>query len=439
MTFKSFGFGMLHALVFLTTVWLRGCDMPTEIVETIPVGALPTAIAITPNGQFAYVINKEAGTSSVIVRFINTATNAVGTITVPLIGSIPQPALSALAITPDGQSVYVTIASNSGTPASDQVSIINTATNTVSASFSSTGTVIFEGVAINPSDLFAWITDNETNVVDVYDTTNTLVATIPVGIGPVGIAITPVTGQFAYVANSGSSNVSVINTTTEAVTTIPVGSEPMAVAITPDGLFVYVTNFGGNSVSVIDAATNTVVATIPVGVNPIGVTVTPDGQFAYVTNFGDNTVSIINTTTNAVVATVTGIPTPRGVAITPNGQFAYVASQSSSTVYVLGCPATPVNGPTNVQGCRFANIFLTQTDFINKITWSSPATNIPVSYIIFRDAALTQVAATIPATEPLQFFDHNRHPFVIDTYYIVGVGASGSQSAAQAVTVNSFC
>ena len=49
------------------------------------------------------------------------------------------------------------------------------------------------------------------------------------------------------------------------IATIPVGGNPFGVAINPTNGLVYVTNADSNTVSVIDPATNTVVATIPVG------------------------------------------------------------------------------------------------------------------------------------------------------------------------------
>src|SRR5256885_2255641 len=109
----------------------------------------------------------------------------------------------------------------------------------------------------------------------------------------------------AYVTNIISNTVSVIDTATNTVVaTIPVGLAPLGVAITPDGTRAYVAN-GSNIVSVIDTATNTVVATIPVGVEagPVGVAITPDGTRAYVANILSNTVSVIDTATNTVVAT----------------------------------------------------------------------------------------------------------------------------------------
>src|SRR5207249_12237544 len=95
--------------------------------------------------------------------------------------------------------------------------------------------------------------------------------------------------------------VSVIDTPRNTVTaTVPVGLFPFGVAVTPDGAHVYVANQGGGNVSVIATASNTVTATVTVGVSPTGVVVTPDGARVYVANEGDGTVSVIDTAGNAV-------------------------------------------------------------------------------------------------------------------------------------------
>jgi large repetitive protein len=62
----------------------------------------------------------------------------------------------------------------------------------------------------------------------------------------------------AYVPNVGDFTVSVIDSATNTVVaTIPVGQCPSGVAITPNGAFVYVVNNFANTLSVIDTATNT--------------------------------------------------------------------------------------------------------------------------------------------------------------------------------------
>jgi YVTN family beta-propeller protein len=78
----------------------------------------------------------------------------------------------------------------------------------------------------------------------------------------------------AYITNYESNNISVIDTVTNKVTaTVPVGAGPEGVAVSPDGQKVYVTNNDDNTTSVIDTATNTVTATVDVGSSPYGVAV----------------------------------------------------------------------------------------------------------------------------------------------------------------------
>ncbi|WP_185732501.1 GH25 family lysozyme [Burkholderia sp. Bp8963] len=150
-----------------------------------------------------------------------------------------------------------------------------------------------------------YVTNAGSNSVSVINTaTNAVTATIRVGTTPLNIALTP-NGQAAYVVNSGANTVSVINTATNTVTsTIPVGLFPTDVIVTPDGANVYVVNAGANSVSVINTAANTVVATVPVGANPVSLAASPDGAQIYVTNAASKSVSVINTATNTVTATV---------------------------------------------------------------------------------------------------------------------------------------
>src|SRR5258708_749409 len=74
----------------------------------------------------------------------------------------------------------------------------------------------------------AYISSNASNNVSVIDTrTNTVVGSpIPVGAAPFGVAASP-DGRFVYVANVVSNTVSVINAVTNQVSsTIQVGTAP---------------------------------------------------------------------------------------------------------------------------------------------------------------------------------------------------------------------
>ena len=144
---------------------------------------------------------------------------------------------------------------------------------------------------------------------------------------------------------------SVIKTSTNTVVaTVGVGSGPDGVAITPNGSDAYVTNSTSGTVSVIKTSTNTVVATVGVRRGPDAVAITPNGSDAYVTNSTSANVSVIKTSTNTVVATVGVGRGPDGVAITPNGIDAYVANHDSADVSVVKISTQPGgsvgNGPS---------------------------------------------------------------------------------------------
>ncbi len=63
-----------------------------------------------------------------------------------------------------------------------------------------------------------------------------------------------VAAPFAYITNSGTNDVSVIDTATNVVTvTVPVGIGPFGVAVNPAGTRVYVGNSSGNDLSIMDA------------------------------------------------------------------------------------------------------------------------------------------------------------------------------------------
>ncbi len=114
------------------------------------------------------------------------------------------------------------------------------------------GMVLF--AAPTQAQQFAYVTNSSSSSVSVVDTaTNTVTATVGVEDRPIGIAFTP-DRSLLYVANSGSNSVSVIDTANNTVSaTVAVGSFPQGLAFTPDGSRAYVGSSFSNSVSVIEA------------------------------------------------------------------------------------------------------------------------------------------------------------------------------------------
>lgn len=117
----------------------------------------------------------------------------------------------------------------------------------------------------------------------------TVIATVPVGIRPRGLAVNPATNKI-YVANFDSSNVTVIDGATNSVTTVtdPNASAPFAVAVNPVTNKIYVVNLFSSNVTVIDGATNSVttVADPPLHfpASPLAVAVNPVTNKIYVPN-----------------------------------------------------------------------------------------------------------------------------------------------------------
>ena len=273
------------------------------VVATIPVGEFPEGAAVLPDGSQAWVTNNGTATVSVI----STATNTV-TRTIP-VGRFPGP----ITFSPDGSHAYV---GHFISPGIGGVAVIDSSTDAMVADVP-VGNQPFS-IAVTPDGSRAYSANFVGGSISVIDTaTNTVTATIS-GSGmrtPTSIAITP-DGSHAYVADFNANAVFEINTATNTVVAaIPIASGPAGVSITPDGTRVYVANENSNTVSVIDTATNTVTATIAVGSTPDAVLVS--GTIAYVSNGGSNTVSVIDTTTNTVTSTVPVGATPFALAQAP--------------------------------------------------------------------------------------------------------------------------
>ncbi|MEU8998419.1 IPT/TIG domain-containing protein [Streptomyces caniferus] len=296
---------------------------------TIPVGLSPLGVALSPAGGRGYVANRGSNTISVI----DTATNTV-TATVATAGG---PTLAV--VSPDGTRVYVTL-NDAGA-----LGVVDTATNTLTATVAVGAGAL--GVALSPDGARAYVTGQTANTLSVVDTaTNTVTATVTTGPAPIGVAVTP-DGARAYVCCVGDSTVRVVDTATNTVTgSFTAGDVPVIVAFSPDGTRAYVCNAGGNSVSVIDTATNTAVATVGVGTLPRFVAVSPDGTAAYTADFTDNTVTVIDTATNTATGSIPVGNGPVGIAVTPAGNRLYVTDNTDNAVSVIALTLVPSKGTT---------------------------------------------------------------------------------------------
>lgn len=187
------------------------------VVSNITVGHQPFAVAVSPNGAFAYVTNRADAT----VSLINTTTDTV----------IDELEVGA---TPEG--IFVGFG---------EVYITNDASNSVS---------VYREIDFQP------------------------LATIPTGGGPLSVAVSP-DGKSAIVGNDHDGTATLINTGVNTVrATVPVGSNPAGIAITPDSTRAIVANSTAGSISVVPLGGGTPTSVSVLG-SPSGVAITPTPFF----------------------------------------------------------------------------------------------------------------------------------------------------------------
>lgn len=250
-------------------------DLSTMVLQgAIPVGRLPTDLAITPDETEIYVANSGGDTISVI----ETATNTVVD-TIP-VGAGPY----AVDFTPvTGAEAYV---ANS---ASASVSVIDVANRTAGLPIA---------LAANPAELEfrrpqgdeVWVLtagnpDANLDPIQVIDTASqTVIAAIPdVGINPMGITFDQ-GGDRAYVVNSGFppadlGDIKEISVATKTISRTTSAFFPVEIARIPGSDKAYFSDASASELFLFDTSTGTMLpGTIPLsGASPTF----PGGRFAF--------------------------------------------------------------------------------------------------------------------------------------------------------------
>jgi YVTN family beta-propeller protein len=117
-----------------------------------------------------------------------------------------------------------------------------------------------------------------------------------VGNQPASLAYDSGKGE-VFVANHNSSSVSVISDSTNSiVATVDVGVNPIGLAYDSDNGRVFVANYYSYSVSVISDSTNTVVANVPLESPPQGICYDSGRGKVFVTYSESNRISVISAT-----------------------------------------------------------------------------------------------------------------------------------------------
>jgi YVTN family beta-propeller protein len=273
------------------------------VTATIPVGAHPTYGDINVLTNRIYVVNNGNGQGTTMSVIDGHADSVVATVTV---GNYPQSA----SVNPVTNKIYVVNYCGNqfgcnATPANGTVSVVDGATNTVTATVTVGvgAALVFADSATNkvwvmnscgsslPCDADPNGNGNYVGSVTQIDGVTLATTTANTGKGAGAMAYNPVANK-AYVSNSTDNTETFIDGVTLATQTVNVGLTPADVEVNPVTNKIYVCNSGASTVTTIDGTT-LATTTIGVGNTPVESWVNPATDRVYVSNTGDQTVSVL--------------------------------------------------------------------------------------------------------------------------------------------------
>jgi YVTN family beta-propeller protein len=211
-----------------------------------------------------------------------------------------------------------------------------------------------QGVAATPDGSQVWVADTGPQTgqpslagISVISTaSNTVTSRLSLPTDPREIAFSP-SGSTAYVTTG--AGLLVINTAAQRVVGfVPGLGNPEDVVVSPDGKTVYVTNTAQGVVDVISAATNRVTGTIKVGLLPWQLVLSSDGSTLYVANGDSDSISVVSTKSDTVTDTISDAGDPVSVALTPDGSQLWVGGLTSGIVTVFDTANDSLVGSFNV-------------------------------------------------------------------------------------------
>lgn len=349
------------------------------LAAVLGISALTTPATATEPFENVATINVTFGSSIVVlnerayvasdteISIIDSATNTVAS-TVGLAGVSGMSGAAAI-----GNRVYF------AARASNRIVILDTQTNSVSY-LNTTG-------CTNPTQLIAVSTTRLAanchgtgNVIIIDVTGPTIAGTVATGTQPRGMSTAD---GLLFVPNSFSNTMTIVNaaaTPPAAVQTVNVGAQPEFTAFF-DGK-IYVANFAGNTVSIINATTYAVLATLAVGNNPQGIA--PCTNNVYSSNRWTGNTSVISPTSNTVINTIAvadlgAITHVMGV----NGDYAYFLNFDRASLGVVDCTTqtrvASVAIAANPQWIAFSSqyAYVTGVNTISVVTIPTGGSSIP--------------------------------------------------------------
>lgn len=278
-----------------------------RLITTVAVDRNPRGLALAPNGDRLYVASQpddEWGTGIPA----DPSVSVIDTSTYKRVANLALAGPSAVTVSPTGRAVFVADG--------DGVSVVNTATDTVTTTIALPHDDEFDAMAVSPD-------------------------------GATLYGVTPSTSD----SNSAArSDVIALNTLTGKVQADSAATAIgySAVGVDPNGRYVYAsinssTSGGGATppalhfgLEVLDSKTLGVISHADAGTGVGGIAFSPDGRFAYLTDMASYKLTVVDAGTNRVVRSIPytpafgrafGVPQPAaGIAVSPDGSYAYLVA-----------------------------------------------------------------------------------------------------------------
>ncbi len=224
----------------------------------------------------------------------------------------------------------------------------------------SIGASLIHGLALTPDGNLLFVTVESDHTLRLVDTrTNQMMATIKLSGRPNECAVTP-DGHYVAVPIRDGDSVDIVDVMErKVVKTLPI-KEPHNAVSTSSNRYLFVSSMGSNAVNVIDLKTMSFSAVIPAGGRPRPYVISSDGKTMYVAVSYLHGFDIVNIADKKVLERVempaqhTGPPRPRkfetpdtlthGLALTPDGKELWVTSLLDDCIYIYDLQARKFTG-----------------------------------------------------------------------------------------------
>jgi DNA-binding beta-propeller fold protein YncE len=365
-----------------STAVAAGSVLPTPRPETAPVNGDPTAVVGTADGRWAFAsvspgaVSVNSGAGIAVLALGHSAPRLVRTVTLPesMTGAY------GMAMTRNG---LLLVAGYTATAVLNVRALEDGGRGQVVGMLRDAGAGQFE-VAVSGDDRYAFVTDESTGGLSVFDLATALrhgfsapgvaVGVLPLAADPVGVAVSP-DGARLYVATLGGAGphgqLWVLDTAraeagagrAAVLAHVAAGCQADRVAVSPDGHTVWVTArlsdalLGFSAADLLGDPSRALQAVVRVGSEPVGLLLVDDGDLALVGNSNrgivagtatnvPQVVSLVNTVAalghrSALLGAVPAGLFPRDLTLDQATGQVLLGNYSSGTVEQFPVPAAP--------------------------------------------------------------------------------------------------